>query len=250
MQRRIHRSAAALALLHIVSPAIAGPPLAIDDPGILDAWHWELITATTVTSTDSGDYYQAPLIDVSLGVIQDYVQIAAAYPYVHADPDDGGSEWDFGNLEVGLKWRFVNTDRLQVAFAPIYAFGLTRGDAEKGIGEDSDVAFLPLNGEYQINDAWRVNVEVGYASVDDGGDEWSYGAAVALGLNERLELMVELVGATDTDFDDDLLDGRIGFDLAFTEDLHLLFSAATGLRERSGDDELDYDIFLGLQYFP
>jgi len=68
-------------------------------------------------------------------------------------------------------------------------------------------------------------------------------------LNERWELLFELSGATDTDFDDDILDARAGFDFAFTEDLHLLFSAATGLREPDGEEELDYDIFLGLQFF-
>ncbi len=249
MQSKVWWPGAALAVSCALTQAIAGPPLSIEDPGILEPGQWEIITATTATSTDGGDFYQAPLLDISLGVIGDYVQIAAAYPYVYADPNDGDSEWDFGNLEVGVKWRFWNTETLQVAFAPIYAFGVTRDTAEKGIGDDTDVAAFPLAAEYQINDAWRVNASAGYASVKDSGDEWGYGAAVAFRLNERWELLFELSGATDTDFDDDILDARAGFDFAFTEDLHLLFSAATGLREPDGEEELDYDIFLGLQFF-
>jgi hypothetical protein len=249
MHARFFRPAAVLACVHFFSGAAAGPPLSIEDPGVLDAGQWEIITATTATSTDSGDVYQAPLLDVSLGVVQDYVQVFVAYPYVYSDPDEGNSEWDFGNLQAGVKWRFVNTDRLQVAFAPLYAFGVTRSTAEQGIGEDSDVAEFPLVAEYQLTDAWRVNASAGYASVDDGGDEWVYAGAVAYGVSDRLELLFELAGATDTDFDDDLLDVRAGLDFTIAEDLHLLFSTATGLREPSGEDELDYDVFLGLQFF-
>lgn len=233
-----------------ISPAaLSGPPLTLEDPEILDQWQWEVITAATVTSTDAGDAWQAPLLDVSVGVIQDQVQIFAAYPYVYSDPDDGDSEWDFGNLETGIKWRFWNTDKLQVAVGGVYAFGVTRRTAEKGIGDDGDVAALVVPAQYQLTDNWRLNASVAYASVEDGSDEWGYGGAVAYGWNERLELLFELSGATDTDFDDDVLDIRAGFDFAFTEDFHFLFSAATGLREPDGEDELDYDIFVGLQFF-
>jgi len=239
---------AALALLHAFSATSAGPPLSIDDPGILDPWHLEVITATTVTSTNAGDFYQVPLFDVSLGVIRDYVQVAVVYPYVNVASDDGGSEWDFGNLQVGAKWRFLNSDRLQMAFAPSYAFGVSRSVAEKGLGDNTDVVVFPVNAEYQINATWRLNGEALYASVDDGDDEWGYGAAVAYALNERWELLFELSGTTDSDFDTDFLEARVGFDAALTESVHLLFSMATGLRQSSGEDELDYDIFLGFQF--
>lgn len=228
---------------------IAGPPLSTEDPGILQQGQWEIITATTATSGDGGDFYQAPILDVSLGVIGDHVQVSAAYPYVFADPDDEGSDSEFGNLELGIKWRFWNSEDLQVAFAPVYAFGVTRSLAERGIGEDTDTLVLPVTAEYRINDRLRLNPALGYASVDDGGDEWGYGVALAYSLNSRWELLGEFVGATDTDFDDDVLDLRAGFDLAIREDFHLLFSVATGLREPDGDDGLDYDIYVGLQWF-
>ncbi|UCG71522.1 MAG: hypothetical protein JSV45_09645 [Chromatiales bacterium] len=249
MKLFLTRPAALVAVLAVCQAAVAGPPLQTEDPEILDQWQWEIITATTLTSTDGGDTWQAPFLDLSLGLIQDSVQVFAAYPYVYVDPDDGDSEWDFGNLETGIKWRFINTERLQVAAGFLYAFGVTRRTAEKGIGDDEDVAVFLLPAQYQLNDKWRINASAGYASVDDGRDEWFYSGAVAYGLNDRWELLFELAGATDNDFEDDLLDVRAGFDFAFTEDFHFLFSAATGLREPDGEDELDYDIFMGLQFF-
>ncbi|HDY83949.1 MAG TPA: porin [Halieaceae bacterium] len=249
IQLRNYRLVLALALASAAVPTWAGPPLSTEDPGILAQGEWEIIGAVTASSAGGGDAYQVPLLDVSLGVITDKVQIAAAYPYVITDPDDGGSESDFGNLSLGIKWRFWDSGKLQVAFTPGYAFGVTRETAERGIGEDTDVAAFPLAAEYQVNKRWRFNTSVGYVSVDDGEDEWGYGAALAYGLNERWELLVELAGATDTDFDDDILDVRAGFDFAWTDDVHLLFSAATGLREPRGEDELDYDLYFGVQFF-
>jgi hypothetical protein len=53
----------------------------MDDPGILLPGQWEIIAAATQTSTDAGDVYQAPLLDVSLGLIEDRVQIALVVPF-------------------------------------------------------------------------------------------------------------------------------------------------------------------------
>jgi hypothetical protein len=224
-------------------------PLATEDPGILKQGQWEVIAATTATGTGSGDFYQIPVLDVSLGVMEDHLQITAVYPYVFAERDGIDSDSDFGNLELGAKLRFWNTESLQIAFAPVYTMGTTRGLAERGIGAESNVLLLPLALEYGINDRLRLNTDLGYAIVDGGTDEWAYGLAMAFGLNERWELLGEISGATDTDLDSNVLDIRGGFDFAITDDFHLLFSVATGLIEQEKVDELDYDIFLGLQWF-
>lgn len=243
------RSVAVLVLWHAISPTLAGPPLSIDDPGILDPGQLEAIVGTSLVSTEAGDYHQVPVLDLSLGIIQDYVQVSLVYPFVYAAPNDGGSTSDFGNPEVGVKWRFLSSDRLQMAFAPYYAFGVSSSKAELGIGDDTDVMVLPVNMEYQVNEKWRLNGEVRYASVADGADHWGYGAAIAHALHERWELLFELSGTTGRDFDNGFLDARVGFDASVTESFHILFSMATGLREPSGEDELDYDLFLGFQFF-
>ena len=229
--------------------AQAGPPLSIEDPGILEPGQWEIITATTATSYDSTDIYQLPALDISVGVIAEKVQLSIAYPYVFVDPGTGESDSDFGNPEIGVKWRFYNSDGLQLAIAPGYSFGITRSVAEIGVGEDTGVAVLPLAAEYEINERWRLNGEVGYAYLDHDRDEVTYGAALANGLNDRWELLFELSGATVSGLDDSVLNARVGFDYAIREDFHLLLSTATGIHEPDGEVALDYDIYLGLQFF-
>jgi hypothetical protein len=234
-----------------MSPQVlAGPPLSIDDPGVLDAWHWEIIGATTLTSSSGGDYWQAPLLDISLGVLQDYVQVGFVYPYAHADSGNGGTQSDFGNAEFGVKWRFFKNERLQMAFAPYHAFGVSSRTAASGIGNESDATVLPINAEYRLDDRWTLNGEVRYVGVDSASNEWGYGAAVAFAPNDRWTLLAEVAGASDTGFDNNFLELRVGFDAALNDSFHVLVSIASGIKEPSGAGELDYDIFLGLQFFP
>ena len=247
---KTHLAIAAFLVFCASPPVLAGPPLSIDDPGVLDAWHWEIIGATTLTSGSGGDYWQAPVLDISLGVIQEYVQVGFVYPYAHADSGDSETQSDFGNAEFGVKWRFLNRERIQMAFAPYHAFGVPARTASKGIGGDNDATVLPINAEYRVNDRWSLNGEVRYLSVDNLSNEWGYGAAVAFTPNDRWTVLAEVAGASDTDFRDDFLELRVGFDAALNDSLHLLFSSATGIKEPSGAGKLDYDIFLGLQFFP
>lgn len=231
-------------------PVLAGPPLSIDDPGVLDPGRWEIIGATTLTSGSEGDYWQAPLLDVSLGVIEDQVQIGLVFPYAHADSGNESSQSDFGNAEIGAKWRFFKRERLQMAFAPYHAFGVSTRAANKGIGNDSDATVLPINAEYRVNDRLSLNGEIRYVSVDKQENAWGYGAAMAFTANDRWTLLFEVAGESDRDFDDEFIELRAGFDATLTGSVHLLFSVATGIQEPRGAGELDYDLFLGLQFFP
>jgi hypothetical protein len=241
--------AIAPALLLVVLPGrlVAGPPLAIDDPGVLDPGQWEFIVAARTASSNEGEVYEAPLLDVSYGLTTN-TQASFAVPYVFVSPDNESSDSDLGNLSIGYKWRFVNSDRLQVAFAPAYAFGIRLSAALRGVGDDTDILFLPLNFQYEIGD-WSLNGEFGYVSVQSADDAVGYGAALSRPVGQRTVIMFELYGGSDTDFDNDDLNFHIGFDTELRTDFHLLFSAGSGLREPTGATELDYDIFLGLQYF-
>jgi hypothetical protein len=225
----------------------AGPPLAIDDPGILDPGQWEIIAALSMASADVGDVYEAPILDVSYGLSAN-TQVSASMPYVFANPSDDSSASEFGNLAVGFKWRLYNDERLQIAFAPGYAFGIRVSAAIRGVGDDTDILFLPVNFEYALGN-WTVNGEFGYASVKSGTDGWGYGAALGHPLGERTQLMFELYGGADDDFDNDNLNFHIGFDMEMAADWHLLFSAGSGLREPVGSEKLDFDMYLGLQHF-
>lgn len=244
----MYKLARALVILLLCTTALAGPPLAIDDPGILDPGQLEVIAAVTSTKTDSGDIWQLPLIDMSLGVIEDHLQVGFAFSRVHVHPNDGNSESDTNNPAVALKWRFVNSEKLQMSFAPYYVFGVSRSAESIGIGDSADVAVFPVNAEYGITERWRLNGEVSYVRVQGDEAQWFYGAAVGYAANSRWDLLFEVAGTSDSTFNADFVEVRAGFDASLSESFHLLFAMASGLRQVRGEDELDLNVFLGVQY--
>jgi hypothetical protein len=240
-------AALALAIFGLVGIAKAGPPLTIDDPVILDPGQWEIIGAVSSARRDSGSFYQLPLLDVSVGLTEN-TQLSANMPYVLVNPTGEPSKWDFGNLVLGFKWRFVHTENLQVAFAPAYAFGLTASAALLGVGNAENITLLPLDVEYALGN-WTLNGEIGYANVDGDRDGWVYGAAIGHPFGERTQLLFELYGAAGRNFEQDSLNYHIGFDFEITPAWHLLVSGGAGLREPDSFDKLDLDLFLGIQHF-
>ena len=165
-----------MGFIYFFASAHAGPPLEIDHPGILDPGQWEIIFAGAAAGNDNVDIYQAAL-DVSVGLTKN-IQISAAYPYVWVNPVGTSSDSDFANLSVGFKWRFVNTDRFQMAFAPEYAFGTTFSSAVVGIGDDKGIVFVPVNFEWNLVGDWTLNGEFGYVSTKEDFDGYGYGAAI------------------------------------------------------------------------
>jgi hypothetical protein len=236
-----------LALQFECSLTWAGPPLSIDDPGILEVGQFEFIAAVTMTTVDGGNFHELPLLDISVGLVQNYVQGSVGLAHVYILPDGERSERDFRSPEVGFKFRFVNRGGLQAAFAPAYVFGVTSSAAEKNVGDIADVVILPINVEYQLTNRWRFNGELGYAHFDDGRGEWGYGVAAAHNIDERLELHFELSGLAVNLFDADFMQVRVGIDSTLSESLHLLFSIGTGVRAPTPEDRVDLDVYLGFK---
>ncbi|MDH4022177.1 MAG: hypothetical protein OEV14_03550 [Gammaproteobacteria bacterium] len=224
--------------------AVAGPPLSIDDPGILDPGKLELILATSVETRPSGDTYLLPILDVSLGVSEN-VQVSAVATRAVWDPDGGSSKSDFGPGAIGAKWRFVNQGALQLSVAPYYEAPLRDGAEDRGVLEFENSWVLPAEFQYDF-EHWTVNAEAGYAF---SREEWGYGVAATVPLNDSIAVLGEVHGGSDRYFNDDGTLYRVGIDLAFTEAWHLLASVGSSISE-PGNDDLDLQGYLGLQWFP
>lgn len=227
--------------------AFAGPPLSIDDPGILDPGKFEIIVAGASASRESGDELLLPIVDVSYGWSPD-IQLAFVATRAVTDPDGGERKSDFGPAAAGVKWRFLNQERLQMSLAPFFEFLPRDGAADREVAEDLNAWVLPMQLQYEFTN-WRLNTEVGYILEHDAGDAWKFGAAAAYPVNDRVEALVELRHDTDVEFDERETSYLVGIDFSMTESWHLLASAGAALHE-SGDDDVDLRTFLGLQWFP
>lgn len=140
----------------------------------------------------------------------------------------------------------MNRDGLQLSVAPLFEFLPRNGAADREVTDDVDAWIIPVQLEYQF-DRWRVNGQISYTTAHDASDEWGYGIAAAFPLNERLEVMAEISGNADREYDEHGTAYLFGFDLAFTDTLHLLGSAGASVHE-TGNDDVDLQTYLGLQW--
>jgi hypothetical protein len=235
------------AAVGLSNPAFAGPPMATEDPDILDPGQWEFIAAATQASVDNeGKIGELPIVEASVGLSEN-TQVTLAYPFVYIDPEGGPRRSDTGNLEIGAKWRFYNRDNLQITFAPLYLFGISTTAATLGFGSDDPVAVLPVSFGYTFGD-WTLMGELGYAASKSEEDEVAYGLILGHPVGDRVQLMFELYGAGDSEMDDRFLNFNIGAEIAIAAGWNLLVSAGSGISEPSGAEELEYTAFVGVQY--
>ena len=105
----------ATALALSAAPALAGPPYMTDDPAPTDTGHWEIYAfgaaegRRSAADTDVG-------VDLNYGAVKG-VQLTATLPLSFSH--EGGEAWrgGTGDVEVGVKSRFVNDEKTGVSAA-------------------------------------------------------------------------------------------------------------------------------------
>jgi hypothetical protein len=104
-----------LALAGAAMPAIAGPPYLTDDPIPTDTGHWEIYTFT------AGEGHRADLgadagLDLNYGPVKG-VQLTATLPLSFEHDMPGGWRNGTGDLELGLKYRFLDDKKSGISAA-------------------------------------------------------------------------------------------------------------------------------------
>ena len=219
--------------------AQGGPPLITDDPGTPGDGNWEVNLAVEYERSRRERLLEAPLLDVNYG-LGERLQLKAEVPWVFGEDREADERLsEFGGAEFGVKWRFLDEDAAGIA-ASVYP--------QLELDWPGVRFLLPVQVARHFG-PWGVGGEVGYNVVEGDEDEWVYGVAASYEASERLELVGEVHGEADADFDEDQLVFNLGFRYGLTDDLALLFAAGRSLRESGGgDDEPDLLLYGGLQF--
>lgn len=140
-------------------PVFAGPPFRTDDPETVDYKHWEFYTATQYQN-DKGDLSgTVPHFEFNYGVVPN-VQLHLIVPDAYDRPKEGPSQFGLGNVELGVKYRFVQeTDYIpMVGIFPSlkHPRGVGRGDWER-----ASPNFFSLCGSRRAGGRGRPMAEVG-----------------------------------------------------------------------------------------
>lgn len=138
-----------------------GPPFVTDDPEPVAPQHWEIYAGYTLTVEHDAHNGALPFVELNWGPRRN-VQLSIVVPYAFSR-EHGTTHNGLGDLEFGLKLRFVPEEKLrpQIAFYPIVSEGT--GDAARGLGEGGKAVFLPL---------W-VQKQIGAFTVYGGGGLWN-----------------------------------------------------------------------------
>ena len=215
-------------LLGILSVANvhAGPPFFTDDPAPVDDQHNEFYVFSTLDHSDGSEAVQGPAIEYNRGIATN-TQFHVVLPFSYFSPAMGGSAFGFGDIEVGIKYRFVEetTDLPQMGIFPMVE--LASGSARRGLGNGSTWYRLPL----WIQKSWGPWTSYGGVGLDfnhaPGMRNSTFGGwLLQRTMNSRLTLGTEVFRQNSQVIGEDgytLL--NFGGYYNFTPDFSLLFSA-------------------------
>jgi hypothetical protein len=210
----------------LFSPAFAGPPFFTDDPEPVELHHSEFYIFSTYDKTSDGNGLAIPAFEYNYGALPN-TQLHIVVPFVRNSPNDASSEYGLGDLELGVKYRFLEeTETIpQVGIFPMAE--LDTGDADKGLGNGKTWWRLPV----WIQKSWGNWLTYGGAGyvINHAAGQKDYpfaGWLIQNNLSEKLSLGGEIFGRSK-----DSEDGRsttllnLGGFYRFTPDFNLLFSA-------------------------
>jgi hypothetical protein len=229
----------------LLSAAVhAGPPFKTDDPEPVDFRHWEIYLATQQVHSADGWSGTAPHLEINYGIVPD-VQVHLIAPFAYTRPAGGRVTYGFGDMELGIKYRFVHETaaRPQVGVFPIVE--LPTGNSALGLGSGKAQLFLPLWVQKKFG-AWSTYGGGGYWFNPGEGKRnfWFAGWQVQRKITEAFALGAEIQYQTA-----DTIGGRSSVALNgggiwdLNEKIHVLFSAGHSVHGPS-----EFQGYLGLQF--
>jgi hypothetical protein len=228
--------------------SVAGPPLVIDDPGILDPGGWEVIAAIAADDRSDGKIMHVPLLDISLGLTTN-TQISFFLPYSVIKPKYADTIKGLEIVSLNYKWRFASTDNWEWAIAANYTLPISHEIIKPDSPDDISILGLPVLASYTNGD-WNWLGQVGWISGSDGSRFWDYGIAMSHPLGDSMQWMVEVYGIATSSFGRRNLNYQLGLDYGISPSLHLLSSVGSRIRSHNEpDSRLNYNFYFGLQWF-
>jgi opacity protein-like surface antigen len=236
IMRRLLGSAALLAVV-LTAPARA---MDTDDPGTVAPKTVEVELSAEHASWPEGAE-QAVSLAATTGLL-DNLDVGLSVPFLRLDPDEGDGQSGLGDMEAGLKWRFLEAEGNRPALALTLGVTIPVGDEEKGLGSgDSDISGALVAGfEFkQVNLHLNLGyTHVGGARTDEGEKEGVVlaSAAVEWSVTEPLAVNAEfLYESKGTEGEDHALAATAGLTYAFSEMVSLDLGARAGLSDTAPD---------------
>lgn len=207
--------------------AWAGPPFVTDDPEPVELHHWEAYIASAYSHSKDGTLCTAPHVELNYGAFQD-TQLHLIVPMVFSHPHELGVHYGLGDIELGVKYRFIHEDEKgwipQVGTFPIV--DLPTGSSERGLGEGRIKILFPI----WLQKSWGPWTTYGgggywYHPGPGNKDYWFGGWELQREISKSLTLGAEIFGNTHSTENEG---GTYGFNagaiINLSEEHHILLS--------------------------
>lgn len=217
-------------LLMISRLVFAGPPYRTDDPETVDYQHGEFYVASQYANDKDGVSSTAPHVEVNYGVLPN-VQLHLLAPFGYERARGGPTLYGFQDLELGVKYRFVQeSDHFpMVGIFPIVH--LPTGNESRGLGNGKTQLFLPLWLQKSWG-SWQTYGGGGYW-INPGTDNqnyWYFGWVVQREIAKWITVGAELFYQTPPVRYSEYQTGyTMGATINFTENHHLLCSTGNDI---------------------
>lgn len=141
-RRKVAALLAALVILICPAIALAGPPFQTDDPEPIDFRNYELYTFASADGTAVEMDTTGPALEFNWGALPNVhlhiiIPVAAILPSNNpsfAPSGTGPNAIGLGDIETGIKYRFVQETKHRPQIGTFVMFELPTGSASKGLG--------------------------------------------------------------------------------------------------------------------
>jgi hypothetical protein len=240
---------ASFGLLSAVGPAWAGAPFLTDDPEPVGYDHWEVYGFSMGSHAQGDRSGTLAGVDANFGAAEN-VQLHLIAPLAFDDPGDSASRTGIGDIELGVKYRFVdpgpNDWWPQVAVYPLLE--VPTGDADQGLGNSHERAFLPVWLQKDLGE-WKTYGGGGLWINPGTGNQnyWFFGWLLQRQFTDQLAVGAELFHQTkDADDGKDTSGFNVGAIYDLTDNYHVLCSAGRGVQNAAQTNEFSY--YLAVQW--
>lgn len=132
----------AVAASSLTTRAFAGPPFLTDDPDPVDYQHNEFYVFSVMDHSDGQTSASGPAIEYNRGVWPN-VQFHVVLPLSEYSAP-GVSNVGFGDIEIGVKYRFVQETRSLPMIGVFPMIEVASGSASRGLGNGRTWYHLPI----------------------------------------------------------------------------------------------------------
>lgn len=188
-----------LTALSLFAGAQGGPPFITNDPGTPGDGNWEINIMTYSERHPAARIFNAPILDLNYGV-GSRIQLTYEVPYLVEGTDGGPTRSGLGKSLPGVKWRFYDSDKknLAVSIFPQLEFNNPSASLQRGLVDYNTRFYLPVQVSKKIGPL-QVNPEAGYIFASGKGSGWFTGLVVLREVNKRMEFAGELYNSANTD---------------------------------------------------